>query len=103
MSTRYVSYQVPYSILIRQAALLFCGKNINPNFHFIAILDRWAALWPFLGIVIEVTLLVSIILVYERYELRKNPTAAEPVTPASAATAAAAAPSETTSPNGNAP
>ncbi|CAH8447384.1 unnamed protein product [Dicrocoelium dendriticum] len=35
--------------------------------------DRWAALWPFIGIVIEVTVLVTAILLYERHQLRSEP------------------------------
>lgn len=53
--------------------------------------DRWAALWPFVGIVVEVTILVAAILLYERHQIRKKPAASEP-----------AATTETTSPNGNA-
>ncbi|KAF8569158.1 hypothetical protein P879_04964 [Paragonimus westermani] len=36
--------------------------------------DRWAALWPFVGIVIEVTVLVTAILLYERHQMRSKPT-----------------------------
>lgn len=39
-------------------------------------LDRWAALWPFIGIVVEVTVLVAAILLYERHQIRSKPTAA---------------------------
>ncbi|CAH8464095.1 unnamed protein product [Heterobilharzia americana] len=36
--------------------------------------DRWAALWPFIGIVIEVTILVVAILLYERHQMHSKPT-----------------------------
>jgi len=39
----------------------------------VAVKDRWAALWPFIGIVIEVTLLVAAILLYERHQMRAKP------------------------------
>jgi basigin len=34
--------------------------------------DKLAALWPFLGIVLEVVILVSVIFLYERYQKRKQ-------------------------------
>lgn len=40
---------------------------------FVPCLDRWAALWPFIGIVIEVTVLVTAILLYERHQMRSKP------------------------------
>ncbi len=43
-------------------------KSCNPPF-----LDRWAALWPFIGIVVEVTVLVAAILLYERHQIRSKP------------------------------
>ncbi|KAF5396803.1 hypothetical protein PHET_10192 [Paragonimus heterotremus] len=42
--------------------------------------DRWAALWPFVGIVIEVTVLVTAILLYERHQMRSKPTKTDVVT-----------------------
>ncbi|KAK4474059.1 hypothetical protein MN116_002645 [Schistosoma mekongi] len=36
--------------------------------------DRWAALWPFIGIVIEVTILVAAILLYERHQMHSKST-----------------------------
>ncbi|CAH8468939.1 unnamed protein product [Schistosoma turkestanicum] len=36
--------------------------------------DRWAALWPFIGIIIEVTILVIAILLYERHQMHTKPT-----------------------------
>lgn len=38
------------------------------------ILDRWAALWPFIGIIVEVTILVAAILLYERHQMHTKPT-----------------------------
>ncbi|CAH8492038.1 unnamed protein product [Schistosoma haematobium] len=36
--------------------------------------DRWAALWPFIGIIVEVTILVAAILLYERHQMHTKPT-----------------------------
>ncbi|XP_018650434.1 basigin related [Schistosoma mansoni] len=36
--------------------------------------DRWAALWPFIGIIVEVTILVVAILLYERHQMHSKPT-----------------------------
>ncbi|VDO03503.1 unnamed protein product [Rodentolepis nana] len=83
------------SISIAQNGLFACNvSNVigsDSTFLLVGVKDRWAALWPFVAIVVEVTLLVTGILLYERHQIRKKPTTSEP-----------AAATETTSPNGNA-
>ncbi|VDN10220.1 unnamed protein product [Dibothriocephalus latus] len=50
------------------------GRDVT--FILVDVKDRWAALWPFIGIVVEVTVLVAAILLYERHQMRaKAPTA----------------------------
>ncbi|KAL3317177.1 hypothetical protein Ciccas_004170 [Cichlidogyrus casuarinus] len=41
---------------------------------YLNVKDRWAALWPFIGVVIEVTVLVAAILLFERYQMRAKKT-----------------------------
>uniref|UniRef100_A0A5K3EPW5 Ig-like domain-containing protein n=1 Tax=Mesocestoides corti TaxID=53468 RepID=A0A5K3EPW5_MESCO len=83
---------------ISQNGLFACNvSNIlgtDSTFLLVGVKDRWAALWPFIGIVVEVTVIVAAILLYERHQIRKKPAAA----PASENTANANA----SSPNGNA-
>uniref|UniRef100_A0A0X3PF15 Basigin n=1 Tax=Schistocephalus solidus TaxID=70667 RepID=A0A0X3PF15_SCHSO len=47
------------------------GEDVT--FLLVDVKDRWAALWPFIGIVIEVTVLVAAILLYERHQMRSKP------------------------------
>ncbi|KAM3182509.1 hypothetical protein ACTXT7_012228 [Hymenolepis weldensis] len=83
------------SISVAQNGLFACNVSnslgSDSTFLLVGVKDRWAALWPFVGIVVEVTILVAAILLYERHQIRKKPAASEP-----------AATTETTSPNGNA-
>ncbi|KAL7064231.1 hypothetical protein AAHC03_04712 [Spirometra sp. Aus1] len=46
------------------------GNDVT--FLLVDVKDRWAALWPFIGIVIEVTVLVAAILLYERHQMRSK-------------------------------
>lgn len=41
-------------------------------FCFIIIIDKYAALWPFLGIVAEVIILCIIIFVYEKRKVKPD-------------------------------
>ncbi len=54
-----------------------CSHVVNPIVNikscYPPFLDRWAALWPFIGIVVEVTVLVAAILLYERHQIRSKP------------------------------
>nr|CDS26467.1 basigin [Hymenolepis microstoma] len=83
------------SIGIAQNGLFACNVSnafgSDSTFLLVGVKDRWAALWPFVAIVVEVTLLVTAILLYERHQIRKKPTTSEP-----------AAATEATSPIGNA-
>ncbi|KAM7538124.1 hypothetical protein Aperf_G00000068207 [Anoplocephala perfoliata] len=69
------------SISISQNGLFACNASNNhgsdSTFLLVGVKDRWAALWPFIGIVVEVTVLVAAILLYERHQLRKKPTVPE--------------------------
>ncbi|BHF63954.1 hypothetical protein SprV_0200695000 [Sparganum proliferum] len=48
------------------------GLGNDVTFLLVDVKDRWAALWPFIGIVIEVTVLVAAILLYERHQMRSK-------------------------------
>ncbi|VDM23553.1 unnamed protein product [Hydatigera taeniaeformis] len=83
------------AITVAQNGLFACNvSNIlgsDSTFLLVGVKDRWAALWPFIGIVVEVTVLVAAILLYERHQIRKKPAAPETTGNPDA-----------TSPNGNA-
>lgn len=49
------------------------GENGDESLILVNVKDRWAALWPFIGIVIEVAVLVTAILLYERHQMRSKP------------------------------
>ncbi|KAL5110611.1 hypothetical protein TcWFU_007133 [Taenia crassiceps] len=69
------------AITVAQNGLFACNvSNVlgtDSTFLLVGVKDRWAALWPFIGIVVEVTVLVAAILLYERHQIRKKPTAPE--------------------------
>ncbi|OON19329.1 hypothetical protein X801_04806 [Opisthorchis viverrini] len=48
-------------------------ENGDESLILVNVKDRWAALWPFIGIVIEVAVLVTAILLYERHQMRSKP------------------------------
>nr|CDS17776.1 basigin [Echinococcus granulosus] len=69
------------AITVAQNGLFACNvSNVlgtDSTFLLVGVKDRWAALWPFIGIVVEVTVLVAAILLYERHQIRKKPAAPE--------------------------
>ncbi|TPP64583.1 Basigin [Fasciola gigantica] len=64
-------------LLMKDNGLYACNvSNIygsDLTYVLVNVKDRWAALWPFIGIVIEVTVLVTAILLYERHQMRSKP------------------------------
>ncbi|CAL8069264.1 unnamed protein product [Calicophoron daubneyi] len=46
---------------------------------FVNVKGQWDALWPFIGIVIEVAVLVTAILLYERHQMRSKPAKPETI------------------------
>ncbi|KAL5966119.1 Basigin [Taenia solium] len=69
------------AITVVQNGLFACNVSnslgADSTFLLVGVKDRWAALWPFIGIVVEVTVLVAAILLYERHQIRKKPAAPE--------------------------
>ncbi|KAG5454165.1 Basigin [Clonorchis sinensis] len=72
-------------------------ENGDESLILVNVKDRWAALWPFIGIVIEVAVLVTAILLYERHQMRSKPLKVD----ANAAATAAATATEASSPGMN--
>ncbi|TGZ63345.1 hypothetical protein CRM22_006977 [Opisthorchis felineus] len=71
--------------------------NGDESLILVNVKDRWAALWPFIGIVIEVAVLVTAILLYERHQMRSKPLKVD----ANAAATTAATTAEASSPGMN--
>ncbi|VDP60018.1 unnamed protein product [Schistosoma mattheei] len=49
-------------------------RGTDFSLMIVNVKDRWAALWPFIGIIVEVTILVAAILLYERHQMHTKPT-----------------------------
>lgn len=69
------------SITANNSGVYMCNTTIGGagdiTYILVNVKDRWAALWPFLGIVTEVLVLVIGILLYERHQLRAKPSKTE--------------------------